>query len=65
MRDLYQRARRFVAHRRKAIVGVVVGAIAAQAVRRGIDLSESQADWLTMMLTAVSVWAFPNDTGDH
>lgn len=65
MRDMYQCARRFVAQRRKAIVGVVVGVVAAQAVRRGVELSEAQADWLTMVLTGVSVWAFPNETGDQ
>lgn len=64
MRDMVKRARLFVAQRRKAIVGVVVGVIAAQAVRRGIELSEAQADWLTMVLTGISVWAFPNQTGD-
>jgi hypothetical protein len=52
--------RRFIAQRRKAIVGVAVGAIAAQAVRYGIDLTDAQTDWLTLLLTSASVYMFPN-----
>lgn len=61
MRDIWTVVRRFVAQRRKAIVGVAVGAIAAHAVKLGVDLTDAQSQWLTMMLTALSVWAFPND----
>lgn len=50
----------WLAQRRKAIIGVLVGSIAAQAARAGIDLTQAQADWLTVVLTGISVYLVPN-----
>lgn len=46
---------------RKAIVGVLVGVVAAQLVQWGVDLSQAQTDLLTVVLTGLSVYLFPND----
>lgn len=55
-----QHIRLWLAQRRKAIIGVAVGTIAAQAARAGIDLTDAQADWLTLVLTSISVYLVPN-----
>lgn len=56
--------RLYVAERRKALVALVVSAVAAFAARYGIDLDVAEATLLTSLLTAVSVYWVPNGSTD-
>jgi hypothetical protein len=61
MKNSFDAVRVWVGQRRKSIVAVVVGAIAAQFIAWGVDLSTAQEDMLTLFLTGLSVYLFPND----
>jgi hypothetical protein len=50
----------FLAERRKAIIAAVVGGVSAYATRHGLDLSQSAADVITVVLTTISVYLVPN-----
>lgn len=58
---MIDQVRRWIGQRRKAIVGVLVGAAVAKAAAYGIDMTDAQQQWLTVLLTSLSVYWFPND----
>jgi uncharacterized membrane protein (DUF441 family) len=49
-----------LARSRKAIVAAVVAGAVTYGAKHGIDLSDSAANVLTALLTALSVWFVPN-----